>query len=195
VVSTTPFNLATRVPTNAEISVLFDERIDPLTVTTSTFRLRDQSGGFATVPSTVNTSADGLTLSHVPDESLLPNRAYRVEALTGIRDIAGNQANQLIYSFTTGAASATATSSSTESSSIDTSGEAVTDTVPPEVVMVTPGDTATDIGKIGVEPKFSKISVRPRLFRSFSMISRAWFVHDSLHRRQVGDLDGGVFAT
>ena len=99
VVSTTPFSGATDVPTNAVFSVTVDEPLNPLTVTASSFRLRDNST-FQNVAGTRSVSADGRTVTFTPDLPLVGSRSY---ALTNssVKDLAGNTSSSFTVRFTT----------------------------------------------------------------------------------------------
>ena len=90
VLLSSPVSGATDVPSNVSIQVEFDESIDPLTVTSSTLILYDSAD--QAVPGVVNLSADGRTLSLVPDAPLAPATAYRLDVTSGVRDLAGNSA-------------------------------------------------------------------------------------------------------
>lgn len=85
-----PVSGDTAVPGNVTVLVEFDESIDPLTVTSSTFVLYDSAD--QAVPGVVSLNADGRTLSLVPDTPLISATGYILEIASGVRDLAGNSA-------------------------------------------------------------------------------------------------------
>ena len=91
---------ATSVPTNPVIESLFNEPIDPVSIT-SAIRLYDTITGL-NVPSSVSLSADGLRLTLVPNAALEQNRLYYVYKY-GLHDLSGNGVVNLFSRFTTGA--------------------------------------------------------------------------------------------
>jgi hypothetical protein len=93
-------NGATNVPTNPVIESLFNEPIDPVSITPDV-RLYDTTTG-QNVPSTSTLSADGLRLTLVPDSALEQNRLYYVYKY-GLRDLSGNGVVNFFSQFTTGA--------------------------------------------------------------------------------------------
>ena len=99
VTTTSPVSGATGVPVNTAIQVQFSKRIDPLTVTSSTFFVNQQS----TVPpvaGTITVTPDGLTATFTPSAPLLASTAYIV-SVSGVTDLVGQQATGFI-NFTTG---------------------------------------------------------------------------------------------
>jgi 5-enolpyruvylshikimate-3-phosphate synthase len=76
VASVSPANSATLVPINTVITVQFTKRVDPLTVSTSTFTVTP-SGGTAIAGSVV-VSADFLSATFTPSAPLLNNKVYSV---------------------------------------------------------------------------------------------------------------------
>ena len=101
-VSTTlPVNTATNVAVNVNIAVTFSETMNPLTITTATFILRQ---GSTIVPGTV-TSSSTTTAAFNPTNDLVANTTYTATVTTGVQDLAGNAlAADYIWSFTTVAA-------------------------------------------------------------------------------------------
>jgi hypothetical protein len=93
-------NGATNVSTNPVIESLFNEPIDPVSIT-SAIRLYDTITGL-NVPSSVALSADGLRLTMVPNEALLVSRTYYVYVY-GLRDLSGNGVVNFFSTFITGA--------------------------------------------------------------------------------------------
>lgn len=78
----------TNVPLNFKPMIAFDERINPSTVTSTTFSM---SANFATIPATVAVAPDGLSAVLTPNQPLVPNTIYSVSWTSGIHDLVGNQ--------------------------------------------------------------------------------------------------------
>src|ERR1041385_8135799 len=101
-----PANGATGVAISGKIAVTFSVPIDPLTITTATFVLRQ---GTTPVDGTVTYA--GVTATFTPAGNLAPNTLYTGRIKPGAKDLAGNAlaagANDFIWSFTTGAAADT----------------------------------------------------------------------------------------
>jgi hypothetical protein len=115
-----PANAATGVATNQNIAAAFSEAMDPLTISTATFTLKQ---GTTVVTGTV--SYAGVTATFNPLNNLAPSTTYTATITTGARDLAGNAlATAFVWSFTTGAAP---------------------DTTPPTVSFVVPANTATGV--------------------------------------------------
>jgi hypothetical protein len=90
IVEANPTFNATDVPTNSIVTVLMNEPIDPLSVTTSTVRVQSNVGSTNTpVPGTVALGEDGRTLTFVPNAALPVRRGHSV-SLQGIKDLFGN---------------------------------------------------------------------------------------------------------
>ena len=124
IVAASPPNGATDVPVNTSVVVEFDEPVSPVTVNaaTLTVRLIDIS----TDPIVVgNYVVAGSTVTFTPAQPLPGNERVQVRVLTTVQDLAGNAANALTMTFTTTASP---------------------DTTPPEVVLATPADGATNVG-------------------------------------------------
>ena len=97
--ATVPANGTLGVPVNQKVAAVFSKAMDPLTVTTATFALRQ---GTTRIPGIV--SYVGLTATFIPISSLAPNTAYTAQVTTGARDLAGNApAADFTWSFTTSA--------------------------------------------------------------------------------------------
>ncbi len=79
----------TNLPLNFKPMIGFDERINPSTVTSSTFTLGLTTVG--TISSTIAVAADGLSATLTPNQSLLPNTTYSVGWTSGLQDLVGNQ--------------------------------------------------------------------------------------------------------
>ncbi len=93
----------TNVPLNKKISAAFSEGMDPSTITTSTFTLKqgatNVSGSVAIV---------GLVATFTPTSNLSPSTTYTATITTGAKNLAGIPlAASYIWSFTTGASADT----------------------------------------------------------------------------------------
>ena len=99
---TDPANNATGVPTNAQYTVQFSKTIDPSSLTTTSFRIVDNTSGLA-IPGIIQVNADGVTTAFVPQQPLPIGRSFTVTLSTAIKDTGGNNlpANAS-YNFTTG---------------------------------------------------------------------------------------------
>ena len=98
--SVNPTNGAVAVPLNRKISATFDEVMDPLTITTTTFTLYQ---GLTNITGTV--SYVGNTATFTPTVPLAITTLYTATIKTGAKDVAGNAlALDYVWSFTTGAA-------------------------------------------------------------------------------------------
>jgi len=91
----------TNAPLNMKVMLGFDERINPSTVTSTTFSLAIPN--LLAIPATVAVAADGLSATLTPNQLLLPNTNYQASWTSGIQDLVGNQLfNPSSVSFTTG---------------------------------------------------------------------------------------------
>ena len=100
VIQSNPFNGATNVPTNTAFTMVFDEPIDPLTLTSSGLALYDTiTGGY--IPGTYSLSPDAQTASFVPTSALAVGRQYYMYYNSYIRDLVGNLLNGGSIQFTT----------------------------------------------------------------------------------------------
>jgi hypothetical protein len=124
VTNTTPLNLATSVTTNSVVTGTFSESMDPLTITTSTFSLKETVSSI-NVPGTVVYAVGSKTATFTPLSALANSTNYTATIATGCKDVAGNAlASSTVWSFTTGAAA---------------------DSTAPTVVLVNPADLATNV--------------------------------------------------
>ena len=89
VVSTTPADLATNVPTNVVLSATFSEAMDPSTINAMTFLLRSTLSG-AAVSGTVAYNPATFTATFTPSSPLMGATTYTATITTGARDVAGN---------------------------------------------------------------------------------------------------------
>jgi hypothetical protein len=101
VASVSPGSGATDVATSTNVSAQFSESIDPASVTSSSFELRDAGG--ALVAATITTSGQTATLDPTP--TLTAGAAYTATVKggsSGVKDLAGNAlATDFSWSFTT----------------------------------------------------------------------------------------------
>jgi uncharacterized protein (TIGR03437 family) len=102
VISTVPANGAAPVGPALNVVANFSEVMNPLTINTATFTLKQ-----GTTPVTGTVSYAGTSATFRPVSNLAPNTLYTAEITTGAADLSGNllPANY-IWSFTTGAAAA-----------------------------------------------------------------------------------------
>lgn len=98
VISTIPANIATSVATGINLTATFSEAMDPLTVHTGTFLLKQ---GTTPIIGTVDYS--GVTAVFNPASDLAFNTTYTATITTGAKDLASNPlALNHVWSFTTG---------------------------------------------------------------------------------------------
>ena len=83
--STFPLNLATGVATNSSVTASFSEAMDPLTISTVTFTLKQ---GLNTVVGNVTYS--GVTAVFNPTSNLQAGQTYTANVTIGAEDLAGN---------------------------------------------------------------------------------------------------------
>src|SRR5438105_3859352 len=96
--ATVPANAATGVAISGKIAVAFSEAMDPLTITTETFTLKQ---GTTAVAGTVTYA--GVTATFTPAGNLAPLTTFTTTVSTGSRDLAGNAlATDFSWSVTTG---------------------------------------------------------------------------------------------
>jgi hypothetical protein len=108
VTSTDPLNNATGVVINKIQGATFSVPMDPLTLTATTFTLKQ---GATSIPGTV--SYAGSTASFSPTSSLTSNTVYTVTISTGAKDAPGTaMAANYVWTFTTGTISAPKVNSS-----------------------------------------------------------------------------------
>ena len=89
------------VPVDSNIAATFDEAMDPLTITTSTFLLKQ---GATAVSGLV--SYAGLTATFDPASDLAPSTTYTATITTGAKDLAGNALqSDFVWDFTTSTSS------------------------------------------------------------------------------------------
>jgi hypothetical protein len=100
VITTDPLNNATSVALNKVITATFNMSMDPATITTSTFTLRQ---GTSSVPGVVTYS--GTTASFTPSGNLLVEQTYTATITTGAKSADGFAlAADYVWNFSTGTA-------------------------------------------------------------------------------------------
>jgi len=98
VVSTNPENNATGIFINTIVSATFSTPMDALSITTTSFNIKQ---GINTVAGTV--SYTGITASFMPSAALTPNTVYTATITSGVKNIAGTTLeNNYVWTFTTG---------------------------------------------------------------------------------------------
>ena len=103
VIFTSPTNGATGVALDATVNATFNENMDPLRITPTTFLLASADG--QEVSGTVAYDGPSLTATFVADDMLAANTGYTATVTTGIRDLAGNPLSlDYVWAFTTGGA-------------------------------------------------------------------------------------------
>jgi len=97
VISTDPLNLATNIAYDKKITATFSEAMNPSTISTTSFILKQ---GAITVAGTVAYS--GTTATFTPSANLAAGTTYTATITTAAKDVAGNAlANNYVWSFTT----------------------------------------------------------------------------------------------
>jgi WD40 repeat protein len=128
VVATTPVSGATGVSADTSVSATFSEAIDPATIGTATFELRDPSNTLVGASVSYNATTSVATLA--PASILMPSTTYTARIIggsSGVKDTAGNAlAATVTWTFTTAPAT---TSSPTVASLSPTSGSSAGGTV------------------------------------------------------------------
>lgn len=115
-----PLNLATGVAINQKIAATFSKVMDPATINTTTFTLKQGA-----TPVTGVVTYVGQVATFTPSGYLAPNTTYTATVTTGAKDLAGNAlAADYVWSFTTGASA---------------------DTTAPTVTLVNPLNLATGV--------------------------------------------------
>ncbi len=100
---TDPLNNATGIPRNKVIGFTFSEAMDPSTITTTNFNLKQ---GTTAVSGTVAYS--GTKATFTPSTILAAGLSYTATITTGAKDLAGNAlAANTVWSFTTGGTTTT----------------------------------------------------------------------------------------
>ncbi len=106
IISTKPANASVSVPINATVNATFSEAMDPLTITTTTFKLAGPGG--AVITGTVAYDAINFIATFKPISPLANSTTYIATVTTGATDLSGNPLGSGVvlnpWSFTTGAA-------------------------------------------------------------------------------------------
>jgi hypothetical protein len=98
VTSTVSVNTAIGVSLNSASTANFSEEMDPLTISSATFTLKQEA---TTVPGVVTYT--GLSAKFTPGENLSPNKLYTATITSGVQDLSGNSlASNYVWTFTTG---------------------------------------------------------------------------------------------
>jgi ice-binding like protein/Big-like domain-containing protein len=102
VTSVQPLNNVTGVPRNAEIAFTFSEEMNPSTLDTSTFYVKQ---GLTNVPGTISYS--GTTVKFIPSGTLASLKTYTATITTGAKNFAGRGlSTNAVWTFTTGGSNA-----------------------------------------------------------------------------------------
>ncbi|MGH9895072.1 MAG: Ig-like domain-containing protein, partial [bacterium] len=99
ITSVEPANNSVDIPTNVKIQVTFSERVNPISVTESTFFLTDFNTG-AMIPGSISVAPNRLSASFVP-AALAGSTKYRV-TVSGVTDLTAQTASFFSSTFTTG---------------------------------------------------------------------------------------------
>ena len=111
VTTVSPVNGAVGVPTSSAVTATFSEKMDPTTVTTSNFELRNASN--VLVPAVVSYNVTALTATLTPSAALANATTYTATIKTGVKDLIGNAlSSNGSWSFTTAAAPVSPTAGS-----------------------------------------------------------------------------------
>jgi hypothetical protein len=99
VISTVPVNTATGVATNSKVTATFSEQMDPLTITSTTFTLKQ---GLNSILGTVTYT--GLIATFTPAANLAANSVFTATITNGAKNVAGNaMVVNYTWNFATGA--------------------------------------------------------------------------------------------
>jgi Bacterial Ig-like domain/Bacterial Ig domain len=99
--SITPAENATGVGPSTNVTATFSEAMDPNTITTSTFTLKEQ-GSLSNLGATVSYDPFTKTATLDPTTNLTPSTTYTAIITTGVKDVAGNTlAQERSWTFTT----------------------------------------------------------------------------------------------
>ena len=103
VVSTSPANGATGVPTNRSVAASFSEAMNPATISGTSFTLTAPGG--VIVPGAVVYAVSGSAAIFTPTAALAANTLFTATITTGAQDLAGiSLASNFVWTFTTGSA-------------------------------------------------------------------------------------------
>jgi len=126
VISTVPVDLATGVSINIKPSATFSEAMDPMTITPTTFTVK-QGNQFISG----SVSYVGLVATFKPTVNFVANMVYTATITTGVEDLAGNaMESNYVWTFTTGTSP---------------------DIIPPTVISTVPVNLATGV-ELNIKP-------------------------------------------
>lgn len=94
VISTSPGTNATEIDRNGSVTASFDEQLNPASVSSSTFTLRDEGGTL--VPSVVSYDAQTRTATLKPQAALALTTTYKAQLKGGVGGISDTSGNVLI---------------------------------------------------------------------------------------------------
>lgn len=98
VISTSPANAATGVFLDKIVTATFNENMNPVTITSTTYTLKQ-----GTTPVTGTVSYTGTTASFTPSSPLTPNTTYTGRVTSSVKDLMGNALQEdYVWTFTTG---------------------------------------------------------------------------------------------
>ncbi len=99
VVSTDPANLATDVPANKQLAATFNKAMNPTTISSATFTLKQT---VSSAPVSGSVTYAGFTATFTPSTNLAANTNFTATITTGAKDLAGNPlASNFSWTFTT----------------------------------------------------------------------------------------------
>ena len=106
ITSTNPASASTNIPVNATVNATFDEAMNPLTISTTTFLLAGPGG--TVISGTVAYDPINFIATFTPSSNLVANTTYTATVTTGAQDLSGNPLGPGLvpnpWSFTTAAA-------------------------------------------------------------------------------------------
>jgi hypothetical protein len=88
IVSTTPADASTDIAVNATVNATFDKAMNPLTISTITFKLAGPLG--VVINGTVAYDAVNSIATFLPSSNLAANTTYTATVTTGTQDLSGN---------------------------------------------------------------------------------------------------------
>ena len=116
VTATSPANLALNVPINSKVTATFSAAMDPATLTTTTFTVKQ---GATLVAGVVTLVGATNTATFTPTAPLAPGLVYTATITTGAKDLNGTAlAADFVWNFTTAPASAAPTVTATSPANV-----------------------------------------------------------------------------
>jgi len=98
VISTSPANAATGVFLDKIVTATFNENMNPVTITSATYTIKQ-----GTTPVTGTVSYTGTTASFTPSSPLTPNTTYTGRVTSSVKDLMGNALQEdYVWTFSTG---------------------------------------------------------------------------------------------